>query len=263
MTAGESPVVVERENGLATICLNRPERLNAVSFPLYRQLSEALATLETDPGLRALILTGAGRAFCVGADLKAHGEGTLDPEKRREYVEAAQRASLAIQDFSRPTVAAVNGHAIGAGLEIALSCDFVVVAAAAKLRFPEVSLGTFVGGGATYTLSRRVGLPRARELILLCPMFSGEEAVEMGLAYRCVAAQDVADEARDLAARLARMAPISMKHAKRLLYRGWYTDPTSAMALEAEALIECMGTRDWIEGIRAFEEKREPRFRGE
>jgi enoyl-CoA hydratase len=199
----------------------------------------------------------------VGADLKAHGRGRLSEADRREYVEAAQRANRLLQTFHRPTIAAVNGHAIGAGLEIALSCDFMIVAREAKLRFPEVSLGTFVGGGITCTLPRRVGLATARELILLCPMLSGEDACRIGLANRCVPGNRVLDEALEMAETLARMAPISMQYARALLNEAWLADTAAAMDREAEALTECMGTHDWLEGIRAFEEKREPRFRGE
>ncbi len=233
-----------------------------MNLPLYRDLTEALTRLASEPSLRSLILTGTGRAFCVGADLKSHGERPPDPAWREEYVGAAQDAARRLQRFPRPTIAALNGHAIGAGLELALSCDFVVVSPDGKLRFPEMSLGTFVGGGVTYTLSRRVGLARARELILLCPMFTGEEAVEMGLANRCVPTDRVLREARDMAERVASMAPLSIAHATRLLRESFRAEPEDAMAREAEALLECMATADWIEGVRAFEEKREPRFRG-
>jgi enoyl-CoA hydratase len=260
---GERPVLVDRDGYVAVIHLNRTQRLNAVSLSLYLELTRALQDLADDASLRALILTGAGRAFCVGADLKAHGEGPLDPASRREYVDAAQEAARRLREFPVPTIAAVNGHAIGAGLELALSCDFVVVSETAKLRFPEVSLGTFVGGGVTFTLSRRVGLTRARELMLLCPMFSGEEAAEWELANRCVSGDRVLQEARELAIQLASMAPIPVRHAKRLLRSGWSAHPEEATAAEAEALIECMASADWLEGIRAFEEEREPRFRGE
>ncbi|MEE9470776.1 MAG: enoyl-CoA hydratase/isomerase family protein [Gemmatimonadota bacterium] len=250
------------------IRLNRPDRMNAVSLPLYRELTELLTSLaeETEnaekASLRALILTGAGRAFCVGADLKSHGVAPSDAAWRREYVAVAQEAARRLQRFPTPTIAAVNGHAIGAGLELALSCDFVVVSKGAKLRFPEMSLGTFVGGGVTYTLSRRVGVARARELVLLCPMFGGQEALEMGLASRCVSADLVLAEAQEIAQRLASMAPLSIARATQLLREGFAADPEEAMAQEAEALLECMDSPDWIEGIRAFEEKRQPRFRG-
>jgi enoyl-CoA hydratase len=253
---------VESDGEIAFIRLNRPDRLNAVSLPLYRELLNGLAALAAEDSLRALILTGTGRAFCVGADLKSHGDAPPDPDWKREYVSTAQEVALRLQRFPRPTIAAVNGHAIGAGLELALSCDFFVVSDGAKLRFPEMSLGTFVGGGVTYTLSRRVGLARARELVLLCPMFGGQEALEMGLASRCVPSGLVLAEAQEIAQRLASMAPVSIAHATRLLRESFAADPEEAMLQEAEALLECMDSADWVEGIWAFEEKREPRFRG-
>jgi enoyl-CoA hydratase len=160
-------VLIERSGAVATVTLNRPERLNAVSLTLYKSLAHHLRKLEGDPEVRAVILTGAGRGFCVGADLKAHDSDELTAIERRSYVRAGQHVYRLMQRSSKPIVGAVNGHAIGAGLELALSCDFVVIAEAAKLRFPDVALGTFVGGGTVYMLPRRVGLDRAKELILL------------------------------------------------------------------------------------------------
>jgi len=146
---------------------------------------------------------------------------------------------------------------------MALSSDFVIVAHEAKLRFPVISLGTFIGGGTIYTLAQRVGLAKAKELIMLGEFFTGAEAAIMGLANKAVPAADVLPTALDTAARLAAKAPISMAFAKRLLNRAQHLDPETAIDLEAEALITCMRTRDWKEGIQAFAEKREPRFTGE
>jgi enoyl-CoA hydratase len=186
------PVLLEERNGpVLTLTLNRPERLNAVSPELYARLDERLQAAATSDEVRALVLTGAGRGFCVGADLQAHGSKPLDDEGRRRYVASAQAVNRRIQTLPKPVVAAVNGHAVGAGLELALSCDLVVCAREAKLRLPEVALGTFVGGGVTYTLARRVGELRARELLLLCPFVKGEEAESLGLANRVVDAADV------------------------------------------------------------------------
>ncbi len=245
------------------LTLNRPERLNAVSLSLYQALEKALKEIEADDSVRCIVLTGAGRAFCVGADLKAHGNRELSEDERREYVEAGQRASKLIQSCGKPCVAAVNGHAIGAGLELALACDLLVVAAEAKLRFPEISLGTFIGGGAIYTLAARVGLSKAKELVMLGEFFSGAEAVAFGLANRATPAAEVLPESLNLAERLSKMAPVSLRHAKRLLNGARHLEPDAALALEAEALLACMRTRDWKEGVRAFAEKREPRFTGE
>lgn len=259
----ENPIIVAIEGSVATIRLNRPERLNAVSLPLYEALAVALGRIDGDSATRAVVITGEGRAFCVGADLEAHGRSAGDRAARKTYVAAAQEAAKGIRSIRKPVVAAVNGHAIGAGLELALACDIGVVAEDAKLRFPEVGLGTFLGGGVTSTLVRRVGLTRAKELVLLCPMFSGTEAVAMGLLNRAVPSRDVAGVALGIARDLATKAPLPLSLAKDLLHRAGGLDMDSVLELEAEALLRCMSTADWREGILAFREKRDPRFTGE
>jgi len=264
MDDSNKPLLVDRSNDQLIVArLNRPDRLNAVSLPLYQHFNILLDELTDDKHVRCLIVTGAGRAFCVGADLKAHGSTDPTARERREYVETGQRFYRRLQTVSIPVIAAVNGHAIGAGLELALSCDFLVVAQDAKLRLPEIGLGTFVGGGTVYTLAQRVGVARAKELIMLGEFFSGREAEAMGLANRSVHAGRVLDVAFDYARRLARQAPVSMRLAKDLLDRAQRLDFETAMQHEAEALLQCMGTRDWKEGIDAFHEKRAPRYTGE
>jgi enoyl-CoA hydratase len=253
----------ERNGSTLILTLNRPERLNAVSLPLYRALLAALRDAHGDRAVRAVVLTGAGRAFCVGADLKAHGEAELTREQRRTYVRAGQQAHRALQRCAKPVVAAVNGHAIGAGLELALSSDYVIVAANAKLRFPEIGLGTFVGGGTVYSLPRRVGLLRAKELLLLGDFFSPADAVEWGIANRVAGEADVLSGALDIARQLAEKAPVSVSYARRLLNEATHMDPRRALELEGRALLACMETADWSAGVRAFAEKRKPEFRGE
>ncbi len=263
MGGGLNLVTCEKLAATARLRLNRPERLNAVNLALYLALEEALRGLAVDPSVRAIVLTGSGRAFCAGADLEAHGRGELAHEERRIYVEAGQRVQRLLQTLPKPVVAAVNGAAIGAGLEMALACDLVIVARDAKLRFPELSLGTFFGGGTTYMLVQRIGLTRAKELLMLGEFFSGEDAAGMGLANRAVPSDRVLETATALADELARKAPIPMGHAKRLLDQARHLDAESALGLEADALLDCMASRDWQEGIRAVKEKRAPRFIGE
>ncbi len=256
-------LLIERNGPVSILTLNRPERLNAVSLAVYEALIDVLLTIENDGDVRAVILSGAGRAFCVGADLKAHGEAELTPEQRRTYVRAGQRAHLLLQRSSKPIIAAVNGHAIGAGLELALSSDYVIVANEAKLRFPEIGLGTFVGGGTVYTLPLRVGMLRAKELILLGEFFTPADAVSWGIANRTVSADQVVPVALDVARVLAEKAPTSMRYARRLLNESVSSKPKRALEREADALLSCMETADWAEGVRAFAEKRKPEFRGE
>jgi len=151
---------------------------------------------------------------------------------------------------------------VGAGLELALSCDFIVVADDAKLRLPEIALATFVGGGVFHTLPERVGLAKAREILLLGEFFSGAEAHRIGLADRTVPAADVLSTAESLAGRLAENAPISMAFARRLLRQAPRMRRRELMAAEARTLEKCMATEDWREGVLAVREKREPRYRG-
>ncbi|MCG6988049.1 MAG: enoyl-CoA hydratase/isomerase family protein [Gemmatimonadetes bacterium] len=263
MSEDEFPLLVEREEHLLVLTMNRPERLNAVSPLLYRALVDALRDAREDREVRAVVLTGAGRAFSAGADLKAHASDPLGEAERREYVALAQEANELLQALPRPVVAAVNGHAIGGGLEMALSSDFIVVAESAKLRFPEVTIGTFLGGGVTRTLPARVGLAKARELLYLGEFFTGAEAAELGVADRALPQDRVLPEALDLAGRLARKAPRSLAHAKRLLGLAPALDRRRLLDLEAEALLDIMGTRDWQEGLDAFHERREPEYTGE
>jgi len=259
----EEPVLARRDGPVLVLTLNRPERLNAVSLPMYQMLLGELGQAAGDPDVRCVVLTGQGRAFCVGADLKSHGDGPPTGEERKRYVRTAQRVNRAIQMGPKPVVAAVNGHAIGGGLEMALSSDFMVVADDAKLRFPEIALGTFVGGGTVYTLAERVGTLKARELIYLGDFFLGREAAEMGVAYKAVPVAEVLPVALDLARRLAERAPIPLAWAKRLIGPAGTMPRKDALRLEARALERIFGTRDWKEGVEAFHEKRPPRYTGE
>lgn len=242
--------------------LNRPERLNAVNLQLYRQLIEALEMANSDASVRAIVLTGSGRAFCAGADLKAHAESSMTEEQRAEYADTAQRANLLLRRSRVPVIAAVNGAAVGAGLELALACDFMIVAREAKLRLPEVSLATFVGGGVARELPRRIGLARARELLVLGDFFSGERATAIGLAHSSVEPGEVVNVAHEWAARVAALAPVSLQLMRDLLEESDRMSLDEVLEVEARALERCMATSDWREGVIAHAEKRAPRYEG-
>ncbi len=255
-------VLASRDGVVLTLTLHRPHRLNAVNLPLYEKLVAELEAARADRGVRCVILTGSGRAFCAGADLKAHAETPMTEAERGRYVRTAQHANHLIQTMGTPVVAAVNGHAIGAGLELALSADFALVAEEARLRLPEVALGTFVGGGAVYTLAERVGVLKARELVYLGDFLSGAEAARAGVFNRALPADEVLPAARELATRLARRAPIPLAAAKRLIGPAGGLSREQALERERAALEEIFRTADWAEGVAAFREGRAPDFRG-
>lgn len=253
-------VIAERRDAVLRITLNRPDRLNAVSEELYTAVLEHLVAADSDAAVRCVVLIGAGRAFCVGADLKAHGEGTRSASDQKGYVDLGQRVCAQIQRMSTPVIAAVHGYALGAGAEMAVSADFLVIATDAKMGFPEVSIGTFVGGGVTYRLPRLLGLRRATELLMLGERFTGAQAAEWGLAYAAVEPDQLGHTADDLATALAAKAPISLARMKKALLTA--TEIDVALRDEAADLLAVMRTEDWAEGVRAFADRRAPVFHG-
>lgn len=255
-------IIYAVEGSTARITLNRPHRLNAVTRHLYDEMMAAMTAAESNTDVRAIVLTGSGRAFCVGADLKEHGIASRTAEQKRDYASAEQEICFKIQNSAKPFVAAVNGYALGAGAEIALSCDFVVMRSDAEMGFPEISIGTYLGGGLTYILPRLVGLAKAKELIFLGRRINGDEAATMGLIYRSASADRFDSELNTLLERLALLAPIPLGMAKSHLHTHHRTAPEAALQAEADALLRCMDTHDWEEGIRAFNEKRKPVFTG-
>jgi enoyl-CoA hydratase len=255
---------------VATIRLNRPERMNAVIEEMYVEIQDALARISADPDIRCLILTGTvlrrdgaqKQAFCAGADLKKHSAGERNAEERRRYIRIAHETTQRIYELPMPIIAAVNGPARGAGTEMALCCDLILMAEEATLALPETGLGTFVGGGVTHLLPRLIGISKAKELVYTGKVIDGRAAVELGLAAACYPEAQLIDEARALARAISEKAPVSIAFAKRLLQSGPDLDYPAALERETEAILACMESEDWKEGIRAFAEKRKAKFLG-
>jgi len=259
-----------REGFLGIIRLNRPERMNAVIEEMYLEIQEVLETSKADDTIRVLILTGSvlkkgdveKQAFCAGADLKKHSSGERSHTQKREYILLAHETTRRIYEFPKPIIAALNGPARGAGSEMALNCDFIFMAEDATLAFPEIGLGTFVGGGVTQHLPGLLGLMRAKELVYSGKVIDGKAAVAMGLALRCFPLETVMEETKVFAGMLAEKAPVSMRLAKERLHQSPALDIDTVLHLEAEGILTCMDTEDWHEGIRSFNEKRKPQYKG-
>jgi len=256
-----STIVYELHDGVAEIRLNRPHRLNAVTQELYDELNEALGRAEADRDARVILLTGEGRAFCVGADLKEHKAGRT-PFDRRQYLQGEQIVCKRLSTLKRPVVAAVNGYALGAGAELAIASDFIVMSESAQIGLPEISIGNFLGGGVTMLLPRLVGLAKARELVFFGERIKGDEAVRIGLANRVFPDEGFLDAAREFAKRLASKAPFSMQLAKEQLNFAAESTLDAALRAELEGMMFVSTTKDWQEGVDAFAEKRAPVFKG-
>jgi enoyl-CoA hydratase/carnithine racemase len=247
--------------GVATVTLDRPEALNAISTELAADLATAMDPLATDPGVRAVVLTGAGeRAFCVGADLKQRAG--FDDHGWFVQREVFRRGFAAVRRCPLPTVAAVFGFALGGGTELALACDLVVAADDATFGLPEVRLGLVPAGGGTQLLARRVGRSVARDLVLTGRRVAAAEARRIGLTDRVVPRAEVLAAATALAAEIAANAPTAVRLAKWALEVGADLSLEAAMEVEDQAWRRAVLSEDRREGIAAWVERRDPQWPG-
>jgi 2-(1,2-epoxy-1,2-dihydrophenyl)acetyl-CoA isomerase len=255
-------VLVERAGGIATVTLNRPEARNALSLEMRHDLETALRRLGDDATSRVLVLRGAGGHFCAGGDVKAMRASRLTASEGQARVEAINRVVVALARFRAPTIAMVDGFAVGAGLNLAIACDLVV--AADRARFGEVfaRIGLIPDAGGTYFLARRVGLAKAKELVFTTDLLDAAEARRIGLVNRVVPAAALEAETRRLARQIAEGPPRAHALAKALLDRSPGVDLDASLAAEAAAQGTMIESADHREGLAAFFEKRPPRFTG-
>ena len=251
---------VTRENGVATVTLNRPDKLNALSGEMYHELADTFAALGTDDAARCVIVTGAGRAFCAGGDIGSMGG--YDIVAGRQRSQSHQRMIKSLHNLEKPVIAAVRGPAAGVGASIALACDLIVASETAYLLMAFKNVGIPPDGGAVYFLTQYVGIARAKELVYSARKLPAAEAREMGIVTKVVPDGQLEAETRALARDIAGSATYALTLAKKM-FQAMYV-PTLEMLLEMELLAVCGArlTHDHQEGVEAFKQKRPPRFSG-
>ena len=254
--------VEEPEPGLWIVTFNRPEVRNAINTATCEDLRDLFGPLAFTPGdLRCIVLTGAGdKAFSAGGDLKER-DGMTDEAWRLQHA-IIEEGAYAIIHSSVPVIAAVNGAAFGGGCELALCCDFIYAASNATFALPEVTRGIMPGAGGTQTLPRALGERRGKELILSGKPFTAQQAHEWGMVNAVYAPEDLMPRALEMARTIAANAPISVRQAKKAIHHGLQTDLTRGLMLEVQAYERMISTDDRHEGVRAFNEKRKPQFKG-
>jgi enoyl-CoA hydratase len=248
------------EGPISLLTIARPAQMNALSTEVLAEIRDAVAEVGARDGVRCLIVTGDGKAFVAGADIAEMQ--AMGPEEARVFSESGHRTFDAIESLGCPVIAAVNGFALGGGLELALSCDFIFASEKAKMGQPEVKLGVIPGFGGTQRLARRVGVAMARELVYTGKMIDAQEAKRIGLANEVFAPDALLDAARKTASTIAEMGPVAVTAGKRAILEGEERPLAEANAREIELFAGCFATGDQKEGMLAFQEKRAPDFRG-
>lgn len=248
----------EKKDHIGILTIDRPEALNALNSTVITELEQVIGEVEGDGTLLGLILTGAGRSFVAGADIGE--QQPLDLDGGRKWGQRGSALMRRIEKLEMPTIAAVNGFALGGGCELALSCDIILASEKAKFGQPEVGLGITPGFSGTQRLPRRVGTARAKELIFSGRMVKADEAERMGLVNAICAPEELMDKAMEMAQSFARNAPIAVKYSKACIDRGMQMDIVDGIALENELFAMCFATADQKEGMKAFLEKRDAAF---
>lgn len=245
-------IILEKEDNIATITLNRPKVLNALNSGLFKELIQTMQELENDGEVRSIIITGAGdRAFSAGADVKS---GFFVADKKL--------SGMKFLEISKPVIAAVNGMALGGGWEMAMACDLVIASEEATFGLTEVNLGVLPAGGGTQRLPRLIGKLKAKELLFTGERISASEAEKLGLVNKVVPPEELISEARDIAIKIAEKAPLAIKEIKSVVDRGLESNFDEGLGLEMKAAASLLSTKDAREGMLAFAQKRKPKFQG-
>ncbi|MEM3770325.1 MAG: enoyl-CoA hydratase-related protein [Candidatus Bathyarchaeia archaeon] len=254
-------ILYEKSEGIATITINRPEALNAFSVEVVSEILQALEDVKADESVRVVVLTGAGeKAFSAGADIKAmKGMNAL---KARELSMMGEKLCSALENLEKPVIAAINGYALGGGLEVAMACDIRIASENARIGQTEINIGLIPGWGGTQRLTRLIGATKAKEMIFTGKMIDAKTAEQFGLVNMVVPQEKFREAVRQFALELAQKAPVALKVAKALINKGAEINLDAAIALEREGFGVVASTEDLQEGVSAFIEKRKPVFKG-
>ncbi|MCT8139592.1 enoyl-CoA hydratase [Anaerobacillus sp. CMMVII] len=257
---GSEAILSIQENEIAIILLNRPEKANALSVQMLTELQEIIQQIKYNPAIRCVIITGAGeKAFCAGADLKERA--TMNQQEVRKTVALIRKTINDLEELPKPVIAAINGVALGGGTELALACDIRIAANRAMLGLTETSLGIIPGAGGTQRLARLVGKGKAKELIYTAKKIVANEAERIGLVEHVD--EDFMSKAMELAKQICKNAPIAISQAKLAIDKGYEMDLQAGLAFEQAAYEITIPTKDRLEGLQAFKEKRPPNYTGE
>jgi enoyl-CoA hydratase/3-hydroxyacyl-CoA dehydrogenase len=254
-------IIVKKDGAIGWLTLNRPHRLNTLTADMIDEMHMALNEFESDKAIRCIVITGAGdKAFSAGADVTAFTGVT--PSMASEAAAKGQALFTRLERIAKPVIASINGYALGGGLEMALACDFRIASENCELGQPEINLGLIPGWGGTQRLVRIIGLPKAKQLIMLGERVSAEEAAKIGLISKVVARAKLVEETSALATKLADGPPVALRVAKEALNFGTQVPLDIGLKLEANAFGVVLSTKDVMEGVSAFMSKRKPEFKG-
>jgi len=249
----------KKEDGIGVLSINRPKVLNALNWDTLRELGKFFEDVLPGEELKALIVTGAGdKAFVAGADIAQMN--SMSAREFKEYVDYAHKVYDLLEDDPSPSIAAINGYALGGGCELALACDIRIASDNAKMGFPEVKLGIFPGWGGTQRITRVLGLGKTKELVFTGEMINAQEALRIGLVEKVVPHDDIMTEVLTLAGSIAKRGPLAVRLSKTAINAGSEMDLQKALLLEKTLVSLCFDSSDRVEGMQSFLEKREPSF---
>ncbi len=258
----EDSILTEQRGQILIVTINRPDRMNALDRPTLATGGKLIKNIQYNKDIRVVIVTGSGnKAFCAGADLKERENMSIS--EVRQYIRAIRDTFTDIENLPVPVICAINGIALGGGLELALACDIRVASPNARMGLTECTLGIIPGGGGTQRLPRLIGRGKAKELLFLGLQVSAEEALDIGLINRIAPEGKLMDVVLEMAERIVNNSPIAIQQAKFAVNRGTEVDINQGLVIESEAYEVCIPTKDRLEALAAFKEKRKPVFKGE